>query len=431
MQILFLHPNMPGQFKHLARALGAEGTHRIFFVTKHKTAEIPGVTRVTYESKQQPAEKTHRYLRQTEQAVYQGQAAWRACHALKTREGFMPDIVIAHPGWGDALFLKDLFPSARFLYFCEFYYRAHGADVGFDPAEPVNEDDLARMRMKNVTNQVNLETMDWGIAPTVWQWSLHPPAQHARISVLHDGVDTDRCIPDANASFHLPDGTLIRPGDEVVTYIARNFEPYRGFPTFMQAAQMLLNERPNLRIIAVGADQVSYGKSAGKDTTYRKEWMRKLNLPPERMIFMPPVPYETLLDLFRVSKAHLYLTYPFVLSWSMLEAMSCGVALVASRTKPVLEVVEDGKNALLADFFSPRDVADKLGRLLDAPDHNQALRTAARQTVLDRFALRDILPLQLQLVREVAQGLIPPPVQAAIQQQSPIAPYRAAKWEAL
>lgn len=429
MQILFLHPNMPGQFKHLARALGAEGTHRIFFVTKHKTAEIPGVVRVTYEVKQQVAEKTHRYLRQTEQAVYQGQAVWRVCHALKTQQGFTPDIIIAHPGWGDALFLKDLFPNARFLHFCEFYYRAHGADVGFDPAEPVTEDDLARLRLKNVTNQVNLDVMDWGIAPTVWQWSLHPKEQQSRISVLHDGVDTDRCAPDATASFTLPDGSVVKPGDEIVTYIARNFEPYRGFPTFMQAAEILLKERPNLRIIAVGADQVSYGKSAGKDTTYRKEWMKKVTLPAERMIFLPPVPYDQLLNLFRVSRAHLYLTYPFVLSWSMLEAMSCGVALVASRTKPVLEVIEDGKNGLLADFFSPRDVADKLGQLLDAPDGNAALRAHARQTVVERFALKDVLPLQLQLVRDVAQGMLPPSVDQRIKQASPIAPYGAAMWQ--
>lgn len=428
MNILFLHPNMPGQFKHLARAFGAEGGHRIYFVTKHKTAEIPGVTRVTYGMKQSEKKETHRYLQLTERSVYQGQAAWRACHLLKTKEAFEPEIVISHPGWGDALFLRDLFPKAKFLNFCEFYYRAHGADVDFDPEELPNDDTLARLRMKNVTNMVSMENMDWGLAPTVWQWSLHPPEFQSRICVIHDGVDTKVCHPDAQTTVTLPNGRVFKHGDEVMTYIARNFEPYRGFPTFMQAAEMLLKERPNLHIVAVGADEVSYGKAAATGTTYRGEWLKKVNLPEDRIHWLGTVPYDKLISLFQISAAHLYLTYPFVLSWSMLEAMASGVALVASNTMPVLEVIEDGKNGLLADFYSPRDVADKIGQLLDSPDRNAAMRQAARQTVVDRFDLEKLLPLHMQLVRELAKGNVPPPVIEEIKKVSPISPYAKAMW---
>jgi len=431
MNILFLHPNMPGQFKHLARAFGAEGGHRIYFVTKHTSAEIPGVTRVTYGMKALEKKDTHRYLQLTERAVYQGQAAWRACHALKTKEKFEPEIIISHPGWGDALFLRDLFPKAKFLNFCEFYYRAHGADVDFDPSEPPNEDTLARLRIKNVTNLASLENMDWGLAPTVWQWSLHPPEYQSRISVIHDGVNCEVCQPNPSTTFTLPNGRVFKPGDEVMTYIARNFEPYRGFPTFMQAAEILLRERPNLHIIAVGADDVSYGKAAAQGTTYRGEWLKKVNLPADRMHWLGTVPYDQLIALFQVSAAHLYLTYPFVLSWSMLEAMATGVALVASRTAPVLEVIEDGKNGLLADFYDPRDVANKLGQLLDAPDRNAGMRAAARQTVIDRFDLQKLLPLHMQLVRDIAAGKVPPPVNEAMKQVSPIAPYAHAMWRGL
>jgi glycosyltransferase involved in cell wall biosynthesis len=428
MNLLFLHPNMPGQFKHLARAFGAEGGHRIYFVTKHTSAEIPGVTRVTYAPRQQENEKTHRYLRLTERAVYQGQAAWRACLQLKTAEGFVPDVIVAHPGWGDTLFLRDLFPQARILHFCEFYYRAHGADVGFDPADPMSDDDYARLRLKNITNQAALETMDWGLAPTVWQWSLHPPEYRPRISVLHDGIDTLQCAPDATASITLASGQTFRPGDEVLTYIARNFEPYRGFPTFMKAAELLLRERPNLQIVAVGSDGVSYGKSAPQGSSYRQEWLKQVNLPADRIHFTGPVPYVQLLRLFQISAAHLYLTYPFVLSWSMLEAMSCGVALVASDTAPVREVVQHGHNGLLADFFSPRDVADKIHQLLDAPDRNAALRAAARQTVCDRYDLQQLLPLHMQLVRDLASGQVPPPTAQAIAAANPIAAHADAMW---
>ena len=427
MNILFIHPNMPGQYKHLAQAFGKEGGHRIFFITKHKTAEIAGVTRITYAMPKLDAPPpTHRYLATATRGVMQGQQVWRVCHALREKEQFIPDIVITHPGWGDALFIKDIFPTARVLSFFEFYYHVTGADVGFN--EAVSEDDRARVRMKNVTNLINLEQADWGVAPTVWQHSLHPPEFQPKISVLHDGIDTTVCAPNAQASMTLADGMVLRAGDEVLTYVARNFEPYRGFPTFMKAAEIVLRERPNLRIVAIGADDVSYGRKAPDGMTYRQMLMKEVNLPKDRIHFVGMLPYEDLIRLFQISAAHLYLTFPFVLSWSMLEAMSSGVALVASDTKPVREVVTHGVNGLLADFFSPSDVAAKITQLLDDPNRNAAMRAAARATVEERFDLRTLLPLHMQLVREVAAGQIPPPVAEKIKAISPLAPYAHARF---
>ncbi len=429
MNLLFIHPNMPGQYKHLARAFGAEGGHRIFFVTKHKAAEIPGVTRVTYAMPKLDAPTpTLRYLTTATAGVQQGQQVWRVCQQLSTKEKFVPDIVISHPGWGDTLFLKDLYPNAKFLSFFEFYYRATGADVGFE--EPVQADDHARVRMKNVTNLMSLEQADWGVSPTVWQWSLHPQYLREKVSVLHDGVDVEQCRPNDAVMVTLPNGKSFKQGDEVVTYVARNFEPYRGFSTFMKAAEMLLRARPNLQIIAVGADAVSYGRKAPEGKTYRQLMIEQVSLPEDRIHFVGTVPYAQLLSLFQISAAHLYLTYPFVLSWSMLEAMACGVALIASDTKPVREVVEHGVNGLLADFFSPEDVAAKITQALDDPSRNRAMREAARATVVERFDLKKLLPLQMQLVREVAAGQIPPPVAEEIKRVSPVAPYASVMWEA-
>jgi glycosyltransferase involved in cell wall biosynthesis len=429
VNLLFIHPNMPGQYKYLARAFGAEGGHRIFFVTKHKTAEIPGVTRITYAMpKLDTPPPSIRYLAPTTRAIMQGQQVWRVCQALSTKENFTPDIIITHPGWGDALFLKDLFPMARILSFFEFYYRATGADVGFEDA--TTPDDHARVRMKNVTNLMNLEQADWGVAPTVWQWSLHPPELRQKVSVLHDGVDVDVCTPDMQATFTLPSGKIFKVGDEVVTYIARNFEPYRGFTTFMKAAEILLRERPNLHIIAIGADEVSYGRKAPDGKTYRQIVSEHVSLPGDRIHFIGTVAYAQLIKIYQISAAHMYLTYPFVLSWSMLEAMAAGAALVASDTKPVREVVVHGVNGLLADFFSAEDVAAKVGQLLDDPAHNRAMRAKARETVVERFALEKLLPLHMQLVREVAAGQIPPPVAEKIRAISPIATYANVMWEA-
>jgi glycosyltransferase involved in cell wall biosynthesis len=429
MNILFIHPNMPGQYKHLARALGATGLHKIYFITKHKTAEIPGVNRITYTMTKPPAEaKPHRYVAPLETAVRQGQSVWRVAFELSKQTKFVPDIIIGHPGWGDMLYLKDLFPNARMLSFCEYFYRATGADVGFE--NPIKEDDAPRVRTKNAHGLMNLDMMDWGIAPTVWQWSLNPPEFRNKISVLHDGIDVDLCVPDAQASITLPNGKTFKKGDEVITYIARNFEPYRGFHIFMKAADTILRERPNVHIVAVGADKVSYGQKAPEGDSWREMLTKGVNFPADRMHFTGTLPYAQLLKLFQVSAAHLYLTYPFVLSWGMMEAMACGVPLVASSTKPVLEVVEDKVNGLLADFHKPDEVISQLLYLLDHKDEAARLGAAARRTIVDRFALRDLLPLHMRLVEEVAAGQLPPPVNEAIKRKSPIEPYAKAMWQA-
>jgi len=402
MKILFLHPNMPGQYKHLAHAYGASGEHEVIFITKHRTAEIPGVKRITYGLQRGVTPKIHRYIARTEMAILQGQQVWRICKQLRD-QGFIPDIVIAHPGWGDALFIKEIYPESPLLSFFEFYYRAHGADVGFDPQYPVSDDDLARIRMKNITNQVSLEISDWGVCPTQWQMSLHPDVYKPKITVLHDGIDTDVCVPNPSAVFRTPEGKEFRRGDEVITYIARNFEPYRGFPTFMQAAEILLRERPNLHIIAIGADSVSYGQKAPEGTTYRQLWMDKVKLDSARIHWCGTVPYDQLMAAFNVTAAHIYLTYPFVLSWSMMEAMACGVPLVASDTTPVHELVQHEQNGVLVDFFSAEQVAKACMRLLDDKAYAETLRRKARETIVQNYALKDLLPKHMALVDRVSK----------------------------
>ena len=429
MNILFLHPNMPGQYKHIAKAFGASGEHRIVFITKHKSAEIPGVTRITYRVPRDPSPHAHRYLLPTERAVLQGQEVWRVAKRLKTEQGFVPDVVVAHPGWGDTLFIKDIFPRTPLLTFCEFYYRAHGADVAFEENDPASPDDCARVRMKNITNLTSLEMADWAVTPTVWQWSMNPAELRHKISVLHDGVDVEFCKPNPNASFTVPgSGKRFTVGDELVTYTTRNFEPYRGFPTFMRAAEIILKERPNAHIVMVGADEVSYGKQPPKGTNYRQMLLKEVKLPAERFHTVGPLPQAELIALMQVSAAHIYLTYPFVLSWSMLEAMATGVALVGSSTKPVMEVVKDGHNGLLADFFSPKEVAKKTISLLNSADRNAALRNAARETVVNRFALHKTLPLHQKLIVDLARGENPPSAAAEILAFNPIEPYKEFCW---
>lgn len=414
MKVLFIHQNMPGQYKHLCRIFAEDPANQVVFITKPRSVEIPGVHKVEYAARRESAAGTHHYLIGMERSVLQGQEVWRVCRKLRDAEGFTPDVVVGHPGWGEMLYIKDIYPDTPVLSFFEFYYHSHGVDVHFDPEFPSTPDDDTRVRTKNLTNLLSLESSDWGVSPTFWQHSLHPEPYRNRISVLHDGVDTEYCAPKADVAVELTPGIRVGSQDEIVTYIARNFEPYRGFPTFMKAAGIILKERPNCRIVAVGADEVSYGRKLPKGQTWRHIMMEQVTLDKDRLYFTGNVPYAHLIRLFQISSAHIYLTYPFVLSWSMLEAMACGVALVGSRTPPVEEVVQDGINGLLADFFSPEDVAAQVIRILEHKDKMQEMRRHARRTVVDKFALKTLLPLHVGLVKDVAARNFPPPTHSTI-----------------
>ena len=411
MRILFVHQNTPGQYKHLVRHFAADPAHQVAFIGKVRR-DLPRVRMALYRPTREPGEAIHPYIRLFEGQVLHGQGAVRAGLALQ-KEGFTPDVICAHPGWGEALFLKDLFPDARLLLYCEFFYRAEGSDVGFDPERPVTLETRCRIRTKNAALLTGLDAMDWGVSPTEWQRRQHPDAFRPRISVIHDGVDTTVCRPDPAATVTLPDGRTLSRDDEVVTYVARNLEPYRGFPTVMRAAAELLRRRPNLHILMVGGDEVSYGAPPEGGGTWRERMWRETMLDAAgaprheaaRLHVLGKLPYQQYLSVLRVSRAHIYLTFPFVLSWSMLEAMACGAVIVGSDTPPVAEVIEDGVNGLLTDFYDPPALADRVETVLDEPDLRAALSAAARRTAVERFDLATVcLPAQIRLLQDVQAG---------------------------
>lgn len=406
MDILFIHQNMPGQYKHLAPALARGGKHRVAFITKRKDVELPGVRRVLYEAPRAAARQTHHYLRLTENAVRHGQQVARQLITLK-QEGFNPRVVVAHPGWGESLFVKDVLPNAALLSYAEFYYHGRGADVGFDPAQPPELDAICRARARNAHLLLSLEAADMAVSPTFWQMSRHPAALQAKIRVIFDGIDTNQVRPDPNAVCTLPDGASLSAGDEVLTYVARNLEPYRGFPSFIRALPRILDERPGVKVVIVGGDEVSYGSLPEGGGSWRDAMLKEVPLdqPPYagRVHFTGKLPYRTYLQLLQVSTVHTYLTYPFVLSWSCFEAMAAGCLIVASDTEPVREALTDGHNALLVPFFQPDLIASRIIEALSDPQRFAGLRKAARETVIERYELADCLKRQTQLITNAAQ----------------------------
>ncbi|WP_229458506.1 glycosyltransferase family 4 protein [Massilia glaciei] len=387
MKILFIHQNFPGQFKAIAAHLARERAFQVLAIGKEGCpAAVPGVKTVTYKLHRAPVAATHHYVKPFEAAVLHGQAALRVLLALKA-QGFTPDVVVAHPGWGETLFLRDAFPLAKLIHFCEYYYHASGADVGFDPEFARTLDDAARIRAKNALPLLNLENCDLAVAPTQWQKSLHPSAYQDKIRVVHEGIDTGHMRPDAQARLSLPDGTLLKPGDQVVTFVARNLEPYRGFHVFMRALPRILAKNPGCTVVIVGGDDVSYGAKPKAAANWREQLMREIAVDTRRVHFLGTIAHAKYRALLQVSAAHVYLTYPFVLSWSMLEAMACGCAVIGSRTAPVTEVITDGENGLLVDFFDGDAIADKIHGILSGAIAASRIRALAVESVARRFPL--------------------------------------------
>jgi glycosyltransferase involved in cell wall biosynthesis len=313
--------------------------------------------------------------------------------------GFTPDIIYAHSGWGPAMFMKDAFPEAKLLCYFEWFYHAHGTDSGFDPSDPLQPDDELRIRVKNAPILLELATCDRGLSPTKWQQQQFPPELRPKISVMHDGVDTNYFHPIPNAKLVLPSINLdLSHVDELITYVGRGMEPYRGFPQFMEAVALIQKRRPNCHVVIVGEDRVAYGKQLPDGKTYKQLMLETLDLDLSRLHFTGPLPYGNYLQVLQASHVHIYLTRPFVLSWSMLEAMAAGCLVLGSATQPVMEVIEDGVNGLLVDFFSPPAIADRIDEIFAHPDRFAALRATARQTICDRYDLATLLPRHLDWV---------------------------------
>ncbi len=319
---------------------------------------LPGFDRlVRYRLARHEHAHQHAYLRQMEAATLHGQAAARAMLQLR-QGGFVPDVIVAHPGWGETLYAKDVFPDARLLHYCEWYYSSKGADLGFDPEFPLTFDDHARVRTWNALHTLNLTHCDAGVAPTRWQQQRHPDVFLSKIVVQHEGIALRELAPDSRAAFATPSGQVVKAGDPVITYVARNLEPYRGFHIFMRALARIQSAHRDCHALIVGGDDVSYGKRPSDAAHWREKMLREVELDPARTHFLGRVPRSQFIRVLQVSAAHVYLTYPFVLSWSLLEAMACGALIVASNTAPVLEVLRHRQNAILTDFFDVERLAN-------------------------------------------------------------------------
>lgn len=402
MKILFVHQNFPGQFLHLAPALQARG-HQVLALTAEQNKRTSPIETMRYAFPEAAPDPTATRLARTYTAMTdRGHRAARAARQMRDRHGYHPDVVFGHSGWGETLFLHEVWPNARHLSYAEFFYSPTGLDVGFDPEFATDPFDAAlSVTARQAHLAVSMLHASAALTPTEFQADTFPACFRDRLTIIHDGIDTARLTPDAAASVTLPDGTMLRASDEVLTFVNRNLEPYRGYHIFMRALPDVLAARPQARVVIVGGDDVSYGARAPHGTNWKETFHDEVasRLDPARMHFTGKLSYADYVRVMQVSTVHAYLTIPFVLSWSLLEAMSMGCAIVASNTAPVQEVITNGVHGQLVDFFDVDGWAEALTGALAEPAQFAPMRRAARAHVVENYDLHRVcLPRLIRFV---------------------------------
>lgn len=415
MQVLFVHQNFPGQFPHVSLALTKLGHEVVALAIRPKagTQAWRGIRVVSYEVRGRNTPGLHPWLVDMETKTLRAEACWRAARALKD-QGFSPALIVAHPGWGEPLFLKQVWPGAKLVLYAEMFYQAAGADAGFDPEfEPRNEAaDACRVQMKNLNHLAHLDQADALLSPTRWQADTFPKAWRDRIRVIHDGIDTNALCPRPDARFPLPTGEFLTRDDEVVTYVARHLDPYRGVHVFMRALPSLLESRPDARVVVVGNDGVGYGAAPPPNFTWRQVFTNEVrgqiaDADWSRVHFVGRLGRGNFTRLLQVSRVHVYLSYPFVLSWSLLEAMSVGCCIVGNDVAPVCEAITHGEHGQLVDFFDQRGLVTRINALMENGPERERLGLKARARVVERYDLKRVcLPRQLAWLNDLTDGRV-------------------------
>ncbi|EUK19160.1 glycosyltransferase family 4 protein [Commensalibacter papalotli (ex Servin-Garciduenas et al. 2014)] len=380
MKYLFIHQNFPGQYLHIVRHLAKQGGNEIVFISQPTDARIEGVRSVFYKQVE-PAPGLQAPLGELDTAIKRGDEVYKTAKTLKAL-GFEPDVVIGHQGWGEMLNFQDVYPDVPVLNYTEFYYHSSGLDVDFDPEFPADELLPARVRIKNTINLVSATNPGWGQTPTLFQHSTYPDWAQKKITILREGVDLKKCAPEPSIykkDLKL-DNFVVKPKDILVTYVARGLEPYRGFHIFMRSLPKLLKERSDVKVVLIGRDQVSYGAVLDGGMTWRDYMLREVHdkLDMSRVHFAGNVPYNVFSKVLKRSDAHIYLTYPFVLSWSLREAMATGCAIIASDTEPVQEFIADRVTGILTPFLDHDALTDRILEVLEDKKLALSIRKAAR-----------------------------------------------------
>jgi glycosyltransferase involved in cell wall biosynthesis len=400
--VLFVHNNFPAQFRDLAVQLVALGVPCLGIAQQHGQPEAPGVPMLRYGLPRGTTPGILPLAVRAEADLIRGGMALKAAQRARD-QGFEPDVIVGHTGWGETVFLHEVWPQARQVLYPEFIYAGRGRDIGFDPEfRPLTEEMVLQGEAKNAISVLSLTRAEAIVCPTPYQASTLPAVFQPRVRIIHEGVDLAALRPGPAEPFALDDGRLIAPGAPVITHVNKNMEPLRGLHILARALPRLLAEVPEAQVLLIG--QVGTGGYAGQapdGKTWKDVCFEGLDIDPARVHVLGRVPHARMIAALRRSTAHVYYTYPFVLSWSLAEAMALGCYVIGSDTAPVRDAIEDGVNGRLLPFFDPAALSEALIAACRAPEAQAPLRQAARRTAEALFSRDRARAAWLALLAEI------------------------------
>ncbi|SBT18930.1 Spore coat protein SA [Marinomonas gallaica] len=403
-RVLFMHPNFPGQFRHLAPEVKKKGAD-VRAITFGSTPDMAVELNIAQaKPNRKPTEHVHVWLKDLDIKLIRAQAAEKTLKEWSD-SGWQPDLIIGHAGWGDMMCARSIFPTAKIIGWFEFYYGETAGDLKFDPEFPPKPDAAFKGDLKNMLPLWMSQQVDAAVCATHFQKSVHPEILQSKLQVLHEGINTRYCCPNEDIAISLNDELKLTRKDKVITFINRNLEPYRGYHSFLRSLPAIFDKHPDAHVVIVGGDGVSYGQAPENGGSWKHIFLKEVaqKLDPKRVHFLGTVNYATLISLLQLTRAHVYLTYPFVLSWSLLEAMSCGAPVLGSSTAPVEEVITHNENGLLVDFFDYQAIAEGVDALLTMPESElSTLRENARQSIIQNYDLETVcLPNLMEFIQTV------------------------------
>ncbi len=410
-KILFVHQNFPGQYKHIAYYL-AKNNYDVHTLSITKF-EDELTTNHHYNPSQSSSANINKWAVEFETKMIRADAAAKKAKEMKD-SGFFPDLILAHPGWGESFFLKEIWPGTKIISYAEFFYKTSDCDIDFDidflekdvgkNFSEYYEFNKFKLTARNAAFTSSYAMSDYLVTPTEFQKNALPDLFKPNVKVIHDGIDTDLLKPNKDVTIKINDKKFTK-SDKIITYVGRSLDPYRGFHIFMRSIPKILKDNPDANIIIVGnADTHGYGAPPPNNKKFKDIFYSEIKdqIDENRIFFLGPLPYEKYIQIIQLSMVHIYLTYPFILSWSMLEAMSCGALVIGSNTEPVTEVIKDNENGLIVDFFDSEKLAIRVTNVLEKSNKYNKIRENARKTILQKYDLDTIcLPQHLNLINEV------------------------------
>ena len=388
-RLLFLHPNFPAQFKHLASAAAECGYDVRFLCQTHYGRSIPGVKRLKLKGS-----CSHKHLNALGGNVLERSATlahqYRQGLLSLRQSGWNPDVVISHSGWGCGLHIKEVWPTCRHIAYLEWWFDPQSDFLHYDQDNPnlgVNSGLGGKLWLRNQALALELVTADEIVAPTRWQAQQLPSLLKGRCHVIHDGVDLNRFKPAAEKP----------PKDHLLlTYGTRGMEPMRGFPQFIESLLILLPKHRNIRVQIAGQDEICYGgmppKSHATWGIWAKAQLTERGLA-ERVEWLGHLEINTYTAWLQASNCHVHLTHPFVASWSLLEALACQCPMVVSDVAPARELCEGTQSNVTyvdhrRDDALPRAILATLLKATKAPPGKalQGLASYAKKTCLEKWS---------------------------------------------